>query len=34
MSIREIADEIGIPKSTVHRIKKALALPEGYGNAE
>lgn len=25
LSVREIADETGIPKSTVHRIKKALA---------
>jgi len=25
MSVRDIAEETGIPKSTVHRIKKAIA---------
>jgi uncharacterized protein YerC len=34
LSLRDIADEIGIPKSTVHRIKKKLALPEDDGDAE
>jgi putative DNA primase/helicase len=34
LSLRDIADEIGIPKSKVHRIKKKLALPEDDGDAE
>ena len=28
LSVREIADETGIPKSTVHRIKKAIEAME------
>jgi putative DNA primase/helicase len=31
LSLREIADETGIPKSTVHRIKKAVELARGNG---
>ena len=34
MTVRQIEDETGIPKSTVHRIKKRLALPEDDGDAE
>ena len=34
LSVRDIADETGIPKSTVHRIKTKLALPEDDGDAE
>jgi putative DNA primase/helicase len=34
LTVRDIADETGIPKSTVHRIKKRLALPEADGDAE
>jgi transposase len=26
LSVRDIAEETGIPKSTVHRIKKAMGL--------
>jgi uncharacterized protein YerC len=33
LSVRDI-DETGIPKSTVHRIKTKLALPEEDGDAE
>jgi uncharacterized protein YerC len=29
LSVRDIADETGIPKSTVHRIKKATAAAGG-----
>jgi hypothetical protein len=32
MSVRDIAEETGIPKSTVHRIKKALAKTSGDGH--
>jgi putative DNA primase/helicase len=34
MTVREIADETGIPKSTVHRIKKAVEAVGGDGHAE
>lgn len=34
LSVREIADETGIPKSTVHRIKKAIEAMGGDGHAE
>jgi putative DNA primase/helicase len=34
LSVRDIADETGIPKSTVHRIKKALQAAEGGTDAE
>jgi putative DNA primase/helicase len=34
LSVREIADETGIPKSTVHRIKKAIEAAGGDGHAE
>lgn len=33
LSVREIADETGIPKSTVHRIKKANAARENDADA-
>jgi len=33
LSVREIADETGIPKSTVHRLKKAIEAAGG-GNAD
>ena len=33
LSVREIADETGIPKSTVHRLKKAIEA-DGGGNAD
>jgi AAA domain/Homeodomain-like domain len=34
LSVRDIADETGIPKSTVHRIKKAFQAAEGGTDAE
>ena len=34
LSVREIADETGIPKSTVHRIKKAINSAKEDGDAE
>jgi AAA domain/Homeodomain-like domain len=34
LSVRDIADETGVPKSTVHRIKKALQAAEGGTDAE
>jgi putative DNA primase/helicase len=35
LSLREIADETGIPRSTIHRIKKAMdAQPGGAGDGE
>jgi putative DNA primase/helicase len=34
LSIREIADETGISKSTVHRIKKAIDTARGNADAE
>jgi len=32
LSVRDIADETGIPKSTVHRIKKAIEAKTGVTN--
>ena len=34
MTVRDIADETGIPKSTVHRIKKAVEAAGGGANGE
>jgi putative DNA primase/helicase len=34
LTVREIADETGIPKSTVHRIKKAIEATGGQGRAD
>jgi putative DNA primase/helicase len=34
MSVRDIADETGIPKSTVHRIKKAIEAAKGGTDGE
>jgi putative DNA primase/helicase len=34
MSVREIAEETGIPKSTVHRIKKAIEAAKGGTDGE
>ena len=31
MSLRDIADETGIPKSTVHRLKKKIEVEAGDG---
>jgi putative DNA primase/helicase len=33
LSVRDIADETGIPKSTVHRIKKAIQTAGGDADA-
>jgi DNA invertase Pin-like site-specific DNA recombinase len=34
LSVRETADETGISKSTVHRIKKAIETARGNDDAE
>jgi putative DNA primase/helicase len=34
LSVREIADETGISKSTVHRIKKAIETARGNADAQ
>jgi DNA invertase Pin-like site-specific DNA recombinase len=34
LSIRDIADETGIPRSTVHRIKKAFEAENGSAHGD